>query len=803
MDATSNPRPPDSSQQTKIFLDKDGVLKRINFNGTVEPLTQEQTVSYYQTHVQAEADQATFTFSVPNPSKIVADLEKSLSAAIKETKTEVAGQVAELATSLDASKNETSILVDNVQVALKDEVDTINKQIDLLGSHISEKASPTFVTNEVTKATSKVTKELSQKADKTAVATAIARVQAKIPVVPPPTIVEAGTNNVTVVQKDNRYEIHVDVPKSTTTTVYQGGGGVSEERVDQLIDAALVGFTPSGSGGSITGSYVKTLNSISGSINLIGNGGVTVTSTGSNIYISGGDGTVTTITSVDGSIGVTAISGGYDLSTISGGQGILNSKVDKAGDTMTGALKLPALIVNEDGGGNPQIQFRKDNDYVSMIRGYENGIDIVDSAGDYILKADTSGVQIYPLAGNADEIVTLDSTGKLVASGSTINDFIVMSADISADTLAQSKSYTNSVSGILEAQIVALSGRPIADWFASDSAAMSAALVSYSNSTSANALTQAHAYTDSVSATLEAQIVELSGRPIADIGRTEVAAVSSSLYSYSNSTSANAYYQALAYDAIQDNALSAALVSYSNSTSANALFQANAYTDSITAAFDGNVVHRSGNESISGAKTFVTSVGFASGSSVGFTSGSLVTFGGTFGKPFLVSGTGASGVVTFLNADKLDDMHASDLMTYSNSTSANALTQANSYTNSVSASIVSSIPVIKGSFGATIDGGGSVPTSGSMGYFIAPQDGVITGWTMIADISGSSVIDIKRLGTSLAGSELPTISSSISGRDLSLTTWTTNISANDILEFVLMSCSESTRINLSINYNKI
>jgi hypothetical protein len=116
-----------------------------------------------------------------------------------------------------------------------------------------------------------------------------------------------------------------------------------------------------------------------------------------------------------------------------------------------------------------------------------------------------------------------------------------------------------------------------------------------------------------------------------------------------------------------------------------------------------------------------------------------------------------------------------------------------------------------GSFGITIDGGGSAITTGVKGYVEIPYSGTITGWTILGDVSGSCVIDIWKdtfvnfpptVADTIAGSEKPTLSSAVSNRDLNLTTWTTSVTAGDIIAFNVDSASTVTRVNLTIKITK-
>ena len=115
----------------------------------------------------------------------------------------------------------------------------------------------------------------------------------------------------------------------------------------------------------------------------------------------------------------------------------------------------------------------------------------------------------------------------------------------------------------------------------------------------------------------------------------------------------------------------------------------------------------------------------------------------------------------------------------------------------------------KGSFGITVDGAGTALTIGNKGYLTIPYSGTITGWQLIADTSGSCVIDVwKAAGTiptlynTIAGTEKPTLSSQQINSDLSLTTWTTTVSAGDIICFNIDSATTITRVNLNIFITK-
>ena len=115
------------------------------------------------------------------------------------------------------------------------------------------------------------------------------------------------------------------------------------------------------------------------------------------------------------------------------------------------------------------------------------------------------------------------------------------------------------------------------------------------------------------------------------------------------------------------------------------------------------------------------------------------------------------------------------------------------------------------SFGITIDGGGSAITTGVKGFISIPYDCTINSWDIYADQSGSCVIDVWKdtyanfpptVADTIAGTEKPTLSSAQKNQDTNLTTWTTAISAGDVIAFNVDSAATVTRINLIIKVTK-
>lgn len=114
-----------------------------------------------------------------------------------------------------------------------------------------------------------------------------------------------------------------------------------------------------------------------------------------------------------------------------------------------------------------------------------------------------------------------------------------------------------------------------------------------------------------------------------------------------------------------------------------------------------------------------------------------------------------------------------------------------------------------------IDGGGAVLTTGLKGYLEIPFGCTITRATLLADVSGSVVVDIFKCtyanfdvtthpvaADKITASAPPTITTAVKSQDATLTGWTTAIAAGDILAFNINSVTTIKRVTLSLRVNK-
>jgi hypothetical protein len=110
-----------------------------------------------------------------------------------------------------------------------------------------------------------------------------------------------------------------------------------------------------------------------------------------------------------------------------------------------------------------------------------------------------------------------------------------------------------------------------------------------------------------------------------------------------------------------------------------------------------------------------------------------------------------------------------------------------------------------------IDGGGAPLSTGVKGFVEVPFDCTIVRGTLLADVSGSVVVDIFKSsyaafdppttpasGNKITGSAPLTISAAKKAQDTTLTGWSTALLAGDILAFNVNSAATVTRVTVAL-----
>ena len=101
--------------------------------------------------------------------------------------------------------------------------------------------------------------------------------------------------------------------------------------------------------------------------------------------------------------------------------------------------------------------------------------------------------------------------------------------------------------------------------------------------------------------------------------------------------------------------------------------------------------------------------------------------------------------------------------------------------------------------------------TGVKGYVRIPYSGTITKVTLLADVSGSIVVDIWKdtyanypptVADTITASAKPTLSSATKYEDSTLTGWTKTITAGDVLAFNVDSSATLTSVQILIEVTK-
>jgi hypothetical protein len=129
--------------------------------------------------------------------------------------------------------------------------------------------------------------------------------------------------------------------------------------------------------------------------------------------------------------------------------------------------------------------------------------------------------------------------------------------------------------------------------------------------------------------------------------------------------------------------------------------------------------------------------------------------------------------------------------------------------SSVDPAEISAYVQIVATAGIVVDGGGSVPSTGSKGFLQVPFNATIVSWTILADRSGSAQFDVKKstysgfpTTSSIVAAAPPSLSAAQKNTSSTLTGWTTAITAGDVLEFLLSSVTTCQRVILELKLTR-
>ena len=119
---------------------------------------------------------------------------------------------------------------------------------------------------------------------------------------------------------------------------------------------------------------------------------------------------------------------------------------------------------------------------------------------------------------------------------------------------------------------------------------------------------------------------------------------------------------------------------------------------------------------------------------------------------------------------------------------------------SVAATLKANLKI--GSFGVTVDGVSSVIQVGQTGFVTMPYNGVITGWSITTNVSGSIQFDVWKdalidtiptVADSIVGGVYPTLTTNQLATSTSVGSWTTAFSAGHVFGFYVNSVSSTIK----------
>ena len=119
--------------------------------------------------------------------------------------------------------------------------------------------------------------------------------------------------------------------------------------------------------------------------------------------------------------------------------------------------------------------------------------------------------------------------------------------------------------------------------------------------------------------------------------------------------------------------------------------------------------------------------------------------------------------------------------------------------------------VSKSAIGVNFDGMGSVLSTGLKAYLVVPYKCTISSWYLIGDQSGSVVVDIWKsnwqsfpplVANTITGTEKPTLTLQQTNQLETLSSWTTSVSAGDVLCFNIDSAITIKKLLLVLKVEK-
>lgn len=125
--------------------------------------------------------------------------------------------------------------------------------------------------------------------------------------------------------------------------------------------------------------------------------------------------------------------------------------------------------------------------------------------------------------------------------------------------------------------------------------------------------------------------------------------------------------------------------------------------------------------------------------------------------------------------------------------------------------VIGDLTSVTGGFAIVFDGGGSAIAANTALWFTAPFACTITGYDMLADTSGSMVVDVWKdtyanypptVADSMCTSAKPTISSAVKATGTTSGWDTTSVASGSTLKLNVDSCTAITKCTVELKYTR-
>jgi hypothetical protein len=269
LESTSNPLPPSTSSEVKIFNDGN-TLSKIDFSGKISPLVEIPKIVPNITEITSEdelviLDPARLIMSFPlkdlqnklsNLLKLIQEKSsiKDLNGIIESFNNSLKALSSNLEDNSNRSENDLKVLEQTFNETIRVLDTSLNDLVNAKESNLKQDLES--FKSEVAQFFINVNESLRNNVTKQDLRIAIQAIPKVEPIV-----IKAGSPNVTVEKTNNEYSIAVDIPKVSRQVASMGGGGISKSAVEKIVEDALANSSVGSNTSIIAGSGISVVES--------------------------------------------------------------------------------------------------------------------------------------------------------------------------------------------------------------------------------------------------------------------------------------------------------------------------------------------------------------------------------------------------------------------------------------------------------------------------------------------------------------------------------------------------------------